>query len=294
MIDVTLFNDSACPWGYSASPALAVLQWRYGPQLSWRLVTIGLTESSQQYVDRGYTPARMARSSLTFRRYGMPFAPWPKRHVAGTARACRAIVATRLISPEHEWAVMRALQFANFTTDLVLDDDAGLLAPLASVDGLNAERVLASLDHPEVTTAYEADRAEARTAAGSPSELQGKTAQTDGPVRYTAPSLIFQRGERRLEAGGFQPVEAYDVVIANLDPELERAPSPDDPRAVLERFPNGLVTQEIAAILAQGNEPPDREATEAALIDLAADGGAGRTPLGDDALWTLARVPVAG
>lgn len=290
-IDVTLFNDSACPWGYSASPALAVLHWRYGPQLAWRLVTIGLTESSQQYVDRGYTPLTMARGSLRFRRYGMPFAPLPKSHVAGTARACRAIVATRLASPEHEWAVMRALQFANFTTDLVLDDDGGLLAPLGAIEGLDAERVVASLDDPEVSAAYEADRAEARTAVGSASELQGKTAQTDGPVRYTAPSLIFQLGERRLEAGGFQPVEAYDVLIANLDPSIERTPPPDGPLAVLERFPEGLATQEIAAILARGNDAPDRVATEAALLELAAEGGADRTQLGDDALWRLARVP---
>jgi hypothetical protein len=37
-IDVTYFNDPACPWGYSISPALAVLRWRYGSQLHWRLV----------------------------------------------------------------------------------------------------------------------------------------------------------------------------------------------------------------------------------------------------------------
>ena len=44
-------------------------------------------------------------------------------------------------------------------------------------------------------------------------------------MRYSAPSLIFtagagSAGERRLEAGGFQTIEAYDVLIANLDPSL--------------------------------------------------------------------------
>jgi protein-disulfide isomerase-like protein with CxxC motif len=38
-IDVTYFNDPGCPWGYSVSPALAVLRWRYGSQLRWRLAT---------------------------------------------------------------------------------------------------------------------------------------------------------------------------------------------------------------------------------------------------------------
>src|SRR5213082_999990 len=99
MISVTLYNDPACPWAYSERPALRVLQWRYGEQLSWRLVLIGLTEHAQQYVDRGYTPLRAALGQLAFRRYGMPFAPQPKARVSATARACRAVVAARLLAP---------------------------------------------------------------------------------------------------------------------------------------------------------------------------------------------------
>jgi len=38
---------------------------------------------------------------------------------------------------------------------------------------------------------------------------------SDGVVRYTAPSILFESADgRRLEAGGFQPLEAYDVLIA--------------------------------------------------------------------------------
>ena len=55
-VRVTLYNDAGCPWGYSANPALRVLEWRYGAQLEWRLVLIGLTNVAQEYVDRGYTP----------------------------------------------------------------------------------------------------------------------------------------------------------------------------------------------------------------------------------------------
>ena len=102
----------------------------------------------------------------------------------------------------------------------MLDDPDDLADALHRVDGLDVPALLAALDSPEVEGAYQADRAEARTAEGSPTEAQGKAAQTDGPVRYTAPSLVFARDERRLEAGGFQPVEAYDVLLANLDPTL--------------------------------------------------------------------------
>ena len=53
-----------------------------------------------------------------------------------------------------------------------------------------------ALDDPAVEAAYQADRAEARTAEGKPTHAQGKAAQSDGPVRYTAPSLIFESGGR--------------------------------------------------------------------------------------------------
>ena len=287
VIKATLYNDPACPWGYSEVPALRVLEWRYGDQVDWRLVVIGLTEDASQYIARGYTPLRGALGQLRFRRYGMPFAPQPKERISATARACRAVVAARLHRPGDEWRVLRALQFANFTTPLVLDDDEQLAALLSTVPGIDAVAIVSRLDDPDVTEAYDRDRAEARTAAGSPAELQGKTAATDGPVRFTAPSVVFERDGLQLVAGGFQPVEAYDVLIANLHPAIERAPAPDDPLPLLERFTEGLTTQEVAALMARGNDAPDRAGVEEALLGLVASGRAAREPLGDDALWQL-------
>jgi 2-hydroxychromene-2-carboxylate isomerase len=289
-VRTTLYSDAGCPWAYSAAPALRVLEWRYGDQLEWRLVLIGLTERAEQYVERGYTPLRSARGYASrFRRYGMPFSPEPRARVVGTGRACRAVVAARILDPGREWAVFRALQFAWFTTTLLLDEDDAIRRTIGTVPGIDADAIVGMLDQKDVAEAYERDRAEARTAAGSPTEFQGKAAATDGPVRYTAPSVIFEQGARRLEAGGFQPVEAYDVVIANLDLTLRREPPPETPEPLLERFPLGLTTQEVAACLAQGNDPPDRAAAESALLELVADAKALRTPLGDDALWTRAR-----
>jgi predicted DsbA family dithiol-disulfide isomerase len=286
MIEATLYSDPACPWAYSESPALRVIDWRYGDQLSWRLVLVGLTEHASQYEARGYTTLRGALGQARFRRrYGMPFSPAPKARLSATARACRAVVAARLQRPGSEWAVFRAIQLANFTTPLVLEDDAQLADVLRGVPGVDAEAVIASLDSPEVTEGYERDRAQTREAAGSPAELQGKTATTDGPVRFTAPSVVFERDGLRLVAGGFQPVEAYDVLVANLDPTLDRRPAPDDPGPLLDRFPEGLTTQEVAALLTRGNDASDRAGAEAALLELVAAGDALRQPLGDDALW---------
>jgi hypothetical protein len=217
----------------------------------------------------------------------MPFAPTPKARVSATARACRAIVAARLTDPGSEFDVYRALHFANFTDGVLLDDDEQLRGALSRA-GFDGERLVGMLDAAEVTEAYERDRAEARTAAGSPAELQGKTATTDGPVRFTAPSVVFEQNGTRLVAGGFQPVEAYDVLVANLDPGVHREPPPETPEPLLERFRGGLTTQEVAALMTRGNDAVDRPAAEAALIELVAAGRAARAPLGDDALWRLA------
>jgi hypothetical protein len=160
------------------------------------------------------------------------------------------------------------------------------------VPGIDAREIVAALDDPEVDAAYEADRADARTAEGSPTHFQGKAAQTDGLVRYTAPSLVFTTGDgRRLEAGGFQPIEAYDVVVANLDPTLTRRPTPEDPLEAIDAFPDGLVTAEVAAIMTSGNDAPDSEAAEMALIDHVAEGRIRRTTLGSSALWQPASAP---
>jgi predicted DsbA family dithiol-disulfide isomerase len=286
MISATLYNDPACPWAYSESPALRVIEWRYGDQLDWRLVLIGLTEDASQYEARGYTPLRGALGQALFRRrYGMPFSPAPKPRLSATSRACRAVVAARLASPGSEWRVFRAIQLANFTTPLVLDDDAQLVEALSAVSGIDAPAIVGAIDSPEVLEAYKRDKDETRAAAGSAAELQGKTATTDGPVRFTAPSIVFASNGTRLVAGGFQPVEAYDILVANLEPGLHREPPPETPEPLLERFEDGLSTQEVAALLAHGNERPDRAAAEAALLELVAAGRADRVPLGDDAIW---------
>jgi predicted DsbA family dithiol-disulfide isomerase len=290
MIGVTLFTDAACPWAYSANPAFRVLEWRFGDQLEWRLVMIGLREDARDLVARGYTPAVAVTRQMMFRRrYGMPFASAPKERAAGTGRGCRAVVAARMRDPGSEWRVLRALQLANFTTPLLLDDDERIREALSAAGGIDANAIVDLLDDPDVTREYERDKAEARSAAGTPAESQGKTSVSDGQVRFTAPSLVFERDGRRLVAGGWQPMLAYDVIVANLEPELTRTPPPESPEPLLERFPDGLTTAEVAALLARGPDYiADHEAAERLLVPLVAEGSAVRVPLGQDALWKAA------
>ena len=289
-LSATLYSDPACPFGYSENPALRVIEWRYGSQIDWRLVLVGLSEDTSRYESHGYTPLRSAQGAIYFReQWGMPFGFIVKSGLSASSRACRAVIAARREWPGSEWAVFRALQIANFNTSLLFDDDDQLREVLSVVDGVDPDRIVALIDDPEVLAEYEADKAETRTAEGSPTALQGKAGNSDGRVRYTAPSVVFTRATDglRLEAGGMQAVEAYDVLVANLDPTLERKAPPEDLAELLEYFSFGLTTQEVAALMTVGNDRPDRAAAERALLALVAEGRAERYALGDDALWTV-------
>lgn len=289
VIRATLYTDPACPWGYSANPALRVLEWWYGEQLEWRLVMIGLRDEVTEEAAQSWDAAARAAGQGTFRRrYGMPFALAPKTRAASTGRGCRAVIAAGLLEPGLEWDVMRALHLANFTTPLLLDDDEMIREALAAA-GFDADAIVDRLDDPDVTGAYERDKAEARTAGGTAAELQGKTSTSDGPVRYTAPSVVFERDGETLIAGGWQPMLAYDVLVANLDPTLVRTPTAETPEPLLDRFPAGLATAEVAALLAPGPDyVVDVDAAEQLLLQLVASGAAIRIPLGHDAVWKSA------
>jgi protein-disulfide isomerase-like protein with CxxC motif len=283
-IGATFFIDPVCPWGYSASPALRVLEWRYRDQIAWEMVLIGLSSPDGPPIK--FTPTELAVLQVPMRnRFGMPFALEPKSRPFTSSRACEAIVAVREVSPGSEWRALRALQLLFFNTPLLPDDDQQIAEALATVPGLAVEQVMEVIDSEPVQVAFRDDKARARSAAGSPAELQGKTADSPEGVRYTAPSIIFTDGSRALEAGGFQSIEAYDVIVANLDPSLKRFDPPVDPAEALGLYPGGLTTQEVAALLSTGIEDPDRATAEQALIGLVGEGSVTRVPLGNDALW---------
>jgi hypothetical protein len=165
-----------------------------------------------------------------------------------------------------------------------MDEPETLRAVAESVDGLDAERALADSRTPEVEEAYQRDRAESRSPERFAVKL-GRTAATDGPDRYTAPSLVLRAEGRELVAPGYQPFEAVDVLVMNLVPQAERLPVPllGD---LLGAYPGGLTTAEVARVLADTTDEPDPAEAEDALIRLAVAGGARRQELGHDALWT--------
>ena len=220
-LDVTEFTDPGCPWAYSASPAFAVLQWRYREQL--------------RLADRGDRPDRDARA---LRRRGLharadgrrqPALPPLRDAVRGGSPRARGRHLARLprdrrhapARPPREREVLRALQFAWFTTPLLLDEDDGIRGrPRGRGRGSTSTRSSRRSTAPETLAAYERDKPDARTRRGRGHPLPGQGAPDRRPGALLG-ALAGLRGagrRARMEAGGFQPVEAYDVVIANLDP----------------------------------------------------------------------------
>ncbi|MBF6621502.1 MAG: hypothetical protein ITG02_14885, partial [Patulibacter sp.] len=87
-LDATFYIDPACPFGYNATPDLTALRWRYGSDLQWRIVVIGLSEDTgEPRTSSDFTPTMAAQFSAKLSaRFGMP---------ATIARQARPDVACR-------------------------------------------------------------------------------------------------------------------------------------------------------------------------------------------------------
>jgi protein-disulfide isomerase-like protein with CxxC motif len=286
-VAVTHITDPLCPYAYSFEPVLRALEARYGDQLEFRAVLIGLVSSVEESRARGSSAEGRALSALRFRRFGMPITPHVRERVIASAPACRLVKAAAQQDERLADALLRALRFAWYTTDLLLDTDPALAAVCGTVDGLDGERAIADKDRPAARAAYEADRREARSPRPEAVALR-RTANSDGAERHTAPTLVLAAQDGRTAiVPGFQPFEAADVALMNLEPRLRRLPVPELP-ALLAAYPGGLTSQEVARVLADTTAPVDRPAAEQMLTRLVAGGAARRVAVGDDALWISA------
>lgn len=287
-VEVVHYTDPSCPWAYSAEPFMRALEWRYGDGLDWRLVTIGLREDTSGLVSSGTTPESRVNGWRWFSEtFGMPLLTTPRARLVASGRMCRAVKAAGLQGAAQERGMLRGVRMAWFTSLLLLDEDDAFVEVAAGVPGLDPERLIRDLAEPGIEDAYQADRAEARAAAGigDPAIAQDRAALFDGGARFTAPSLVFRHEGQTLVAGGFQSFEAYDVCVANLAPHLPRRPPPD-PAELLAVYPEGLTTAEVAQVSRERNDPPDLAGTLAALESLAGSGVIRQRPIGDDSsLW---------
>src|SRR3954470_24643288 len=274
---ITEFTDPGCPWAYSAEPVRARLRWLYGEQIDFDARMVVLSESPQDYLDKGFTPDKMAASFKQIaREYGMPIDTSERPRMAATLPACRAVVAARVHS-DRGWFLLRALRVRHFSGQLL--DEPATIAGAARDAGLDPEELDRWIETEAVEHELREDMALAREPLPAARVLDERLANWSGGRRYTCPSYEIVRREDgvRIAAPGFQPFAAYDVVTANLVPDMPRREPPADVREVLEWALVPIATKEVAAIMGV-------ELLEARERLVRA--GATEHPVGTDGFWT--------
>jgi predicted DsbA family dithiol-disulfide isomerase len=264
---ITEYTDPGCPWAYSAEPFRRRLSWLYGDRLEWRVRMVGLAESPEEYVDRGFTPARQSSAfAMIAREHGMPIDTSIRPRMAATVPACRAVVAARLHAPAAMRRLLRRLRVRHFSGEL-LDDSQTIsgAARDAGIDPAELERWTAGDD---VEAALREDMIAARHPIEAARVLDSKLANWSGGRRYTCPSYEIVRVEDgvRIAVPGFQPFPVYDVVTANLVPGVDRREPPESVEEVLAWTGTPLATKEVAVVcdidFAQARERLGRVAEE--------------------------------
>jgi 2-hydroxychromene-2-carboxylate isomerase len=271
-VEITLFTDPACPFAFSAEPSRWRLRWHYGDQLRWQVRMIVLT------LEPGEAD-RLAEGAPTLQRlYGMPIHPGPYPRSASSEPACRAVVAARMQAPGREEALLRRLRVRVMAGGLI--DDPDLLAGAARDVGFEPGEIERWCASDEVERELRSDISAARNPSPVARALDHKLGGPRSERRYTAPSYELRHTDRDTTASipGFNPIEAYETVIANLAPELARRPKPATVEELLAFAGEPLATAEIAAVT--GLAP---QKARGALSRVAH-----AIPVGADCYWSLA------
>jgi predicted DsbA family dithiol-disulfide isomerase len=276
---ITEFTDPACPFAYSAEPVRARLRWLYGEHIDFEARMVVLSESPQDYLDKGFTPDKQADSFKRLaREHGMPIDTSQRPRMTATLPACRAVVAARLHS-ERSWFLLRALRVRHFSGQLL--DEPATIAAAARDAQLDPDELEAWCRNEAVGHLLREDMALAREPLPAARVLDEKLANWSGGRRYTCPSYeVVRRSDGvRIVVPGFQPFAAYDVVTANLVPDTPRREAPSDVGEVLEWALVPIATKEVAAIM------------DVDLLDAREQlvrAGAREQPVGTDAFWSAA------
>jgi len=278
VLEITNFTDPACPFAFSAEPHRLALRWLFGDQIAWRNRMVGLSERPEDYLEKGLTSEKLAAALARLaREHGMPMDTREQPRMMATVIACRAVIATRLYCPGREDALLRRLRILRFAGELI--DEPAVIARAAREADVHPEALERWMDEPAVEAALREDMADARMPTAAARALDHKLSGPEDERRYTCPSLRFVRPAdgRTVDVPGFQPFVAYEVVIANLCPNLERRPAPSSVEEVLVWAGEPLATAEVAAIMEVPHDDARNELSRFAALE----------PVGTDGWWTL-------
>jgi predicted DsbA family dithiol-disulfide isomerase len=277
VVAIEHFTDPTCPWAFSAEPQRWRLRWLYGDQLAWTDRMVVLSDDAEE-VAEVFPPDVHASALATIQnRFGMPIDATERPRSAASEPSCAAVVAARLNAPDRAEALLRALRVRIMGGELA--DDPATIAGAAQDAGLDPAELQDWMASGDAIAALAADRAAARDPLPAARLLDHKLGGPPEERRYTCPSYIAtSEGTGPSVAPGFQPIEAYEVLLANVAPGLKRRGEPEGVAEVLAWTGTPLATAEVALLCEM-----DHDAARAAL----AEAGAVERPVGGDAYWSL-------
>jgi predicted DsbA family dithiol-disulfide isomerase len=273
-VKVTIYTDPGCPFGFNAQRQEAQLLWHYGEGLDITRRMIVLTDKSTSFEERGLSREMVAGNAKRLRSlYGMPMLTEPPDRLGATIEACRVYVGARIHEPARADLLLRSLRRRAFSEGHPLDE-------LDTIHGAGADAGVAPqtlddwLADEQVERALREDMAATRAPLREALALSHRLSRSNGGLRYSTASAVFERGDRRVVMPGFQPFAVYEVAVANVDPELERRPPPQTVEEVLSWAPYPLATAEVAELRGIGlDQARDELKQVGALLDAAAGDG---------------------
>ncbi|GLZ39730.1 DsbA family protein [Actinokineospora sp. NBRC 105648] len=263
MLEVVEYTDPACPWAWGSEPRLRWLRLRLAPlPHRWRRVFGILFDDDEEPAP---DPAAEAAWYAGFiaevaGHTGAPHAgglSWLTRSSLPASLAAKAAEAQ---GPEVAERVLRRLRESTFLRGTPADDEAGVLAAVAGVPGLDTARLRADLVAAATREAVLADRAETRRpdpsvlALRAPGPHSGRAKEIDGGVRYALPTLVFSGPDGRVIVAGWRPLSDYVAAVRAVSGHVLDPTPPLTARDALRHFET-LSLPELH-LLTGGTEPP--------------------------------------
>jgi predicted DsbA family dithiol-disulfide isomerase len=271
LVRITVFTDAACPFAFSAEPDLLALRWLYGDQIEWTTRFVVLSES-REALDASPITLEMieANDAKLAREHGMPINSAKRPHLLVAKPGDLAVKAVQLNQPEKADRFLRAMRVAWQTDHRPVDNDEVML-DVAEEVGIDREALDRWRKEPATIEAIDADMRAARAPMSAAlGALDHKLAGPEDSRRYTCPSLEITAAsnpQRKLVAPGFQNHSAYDLMIANAAPEIERREYATDPLEVLRWADWPLAAVEVGRVMGIDRATAEQKLEEAGAIN---------------------------
>lgn len=276
-VAIRVFTDPTCPFAYSAEPSRWRLKWLYGDQLEWHSTMVVVAESAAAIQKKNFTPELQAKILRKLRdKHGMPINAEERPQVATSFMACKAYTALRENKQSLADCFLRKVRIASMSGELV--DDIEVVLNVAESVGIKSEELKEWFDQDSTEQTIRNDMKEARQPSERALAMKNKISANEDGFRYSTPSYQFSSaGSIVFELPGFWPTAAYEAVIPNIAPNLQKRDDPASAQEVLEWSNEPLSTIEVATLTTKPVEETRLSLNKIAVIN----------PVGQDGFWSL-------